>query len=247
MINIFDKKYKLSRERILAINNLLDKNNIIRSKDFSMIKNYWPKKKLSFIDYKFDFDLIKKNLGADNNNNKYKLDLYKDGFDFKLNLDQEKYFADSPKKIKSLCSRLIKKIKDPKANFVLDNIKINHELNKKNYIYRQKYNGVIILDNFICFVFKNNFLREIKYKYKKPNNFFGDSYEIRAPDLILYDFIKNDSALKNNARLINKFDLVYKIKEHKCDNKNNKYNFIFATPVYRVIYNNNLKINLDAY
>lgn len=235
MINLFDSKYRLSHQRIYTINKLLERNNI---KSCSITRSYSPKKYLSLVDYELSPGLLKKFLFDDDMNTKYKLFLYKNGFICKLAPKQKKYFADSHQQSKELCYSAVKKIMDPTSNFILDHVKINNNPNKKKYIYRQQYHDFVILDNFISFTFENNFLCEIKCEYRKPNNFFGMPCEVQAPDLVLYDFIKNENVIRNNARIINKFDIAY--RSRKSDSA-------YAVPVYRFIYNNNLQIDFEAY
>lgn len=220
MLNVSDRKYKLSDEQISAIINLLDKNNI---KCENVIKKFKPKRQLKFFDTKIDTEKIKKIFAAD----KEKILIFSDyGFNLKFLTPSQKYVDEND------CKKILKKVKDSATNFKRDYTV------KNKIVYRQKFLGFIVFDNFMSFTFENGFLKEISYSFRQPENFFGSAFEIYPPDMILYEFMKNDDALKNDAYYINKFDFVYKF----VDSQKN-----VASPSYSISYNDNYKIFFDAF
>lgn len=220
MLNVSDKKYKLSDEQISAIINLLDKNNI---KCENVIKKFTPKRQLKFLDTKIDTEKIKKIFAAD----KEKILIFSDyGFNLKFLTPSQKYIDEND------CKKILKKVKDYATTFKRDYTV------KDKIVYRQKFLGFIVFDNFMSFTFENGFLKEISYSFRQPENFFGSAFEIYPPDMILYEFMKNDDALKNDAYYINKFDFVYKF----VDSQKN-----VASPSYSISYNDNYKIFFDAF
>lgn len=220
MLNVSDRKYKLSDEQISAIINLLDKNNI---KCENVIKKFKPKRQLKFLDTKIDTEKIEKIFAAD----KEKILIFSDyGFNLKFITPSQKYVDEND------CKKILKKVKDSATTFKRDYTV------KDKIVYRQKFLGFIVFDNFMSFTFENGFLKEISYSFRQPENFFGSAFEIYPPDMILYEFMKNDDALKNDVRYINKFDLVYKF----VDSQKN-----VASPSYSISYNDNYKIFFDAF
>lgn len=220
MLNASDRKYKLNDEQISAIINLLDKNNI---KCENVIKKFTPKRQLKFLDTKIDTEKIEKIFAAD----KEKILIFSDyGFNLKFLTPSQKYIDEND------CKKILKKVKDSATTFKRDYTV------KNKIVYRQKFCGFIVFDNFMSFTFENGFLKEISYSFRQPENFFGSAFEIYSPDMILYEFMKNDDALKNDVRYINKFDFVYKFVDLQ---KN------IASPSYSISYNDNYKIFFDAF
>ena len=228
-INIFGDKYELDFESKKAVVDLLEKNNLAFD---GKLKKFSPKRDISVEDYKFNFDDLKKlflNFGAKN----IRLDVFdKNGFDCSFKLKKKL----GMKEIKKTCDAIIGQINFlAEANFVLDDVKNNF------LIYRDRYNGFFLMDNFIGINVYSNYEIEIECRYKKINGFFGDRFEIYSPDLVLYEFIKCEDVIKKEPKVINKFELVYKIKDDF------KKKFLVAEPIYLIVYNNNYEKYLDAY
>ncbi len=227
-INIFGDKYKLDIDNKIAILDLLEKNNLKFDAD---LKKFSPKRNMSVVDYKFDFDSLKKIfLNFDVKN--IRLNVFdKNGFDCDFELKKKLGI----KEIKKICDDIVAQINFlSEANFVLDKW-------ENNFVYYDRCDGFFLMDNFIDINFYDN--REIKMKcrYKKINGFVGDKFEICSPDLVLYEFIKCDDVIKKEPKVINKFELVYKIKDDF------KKNFLAAEPMYLIIYNSSYEKYLDAY
>ena len=238
MINISGDKYKLDNTSVNAIQNLLLKNNIKCEK---MMVKFYPKKQLILSNSEVDKDKLAKiffkgeNFSYENNcifNEQKRLKLLNNGFECEF-FKTKQY--DNDKKIKEICNLIVKKIKDPDTNFVLDKEKLDEIVE-----YRQKFHSMIIIDNFVRFEILDGCIKKIVYEYSPVANFFGTSYEIKSPDVILFEFMKNDDVVKKNGVKINKFDLTYKIMEENLG-------YLFAIPCYRFIYDNNFEILFDAY
>ncbi len=228
-INIFGDKYKLDIDNKIAILDLLEKNNLKFDAD---LKKFSPKKNMSVVDYKFDFDSLKKIfLNFDVKN--IRLDVFdKNGFDCDFELKKKLGI----KEIKKICDDIVAQINFlSEANFVLDKWENNF------FVYYDRYDGFFLMDNFISINVSGNYGIKIKCRYKKINGFVGDKFEICSPDLVLYEFIKCDDVIKKEPKVINKFELVYKIKNDF------KKNFLVAEPMYLIIYNNSSEKYLDAY
>lgn len=242
MINVSTNKYKLNSEQKTAILNLLDKNNIQCDK---IIEVFNPKKQISLLCTECDLDKIAKiffenekftrNQNFIEGENKILL-LTSNGFEYKNLLPSQKFCNQN--EILSQCDFLIRKIKHPAANFILDTIKKNKD--KLVIEYRQKYCDYVIFDNFIRFTSQNNSINEISYEYRQIGDFFWQSFEILPPDIILYDFIKNDAVIQNETNVINKFELMYKINDANL-------NIFIASPFYRIIYNNDCEMIFNAF
>ena len=227
-INIFGDKYKLDIDNKIAILDLLEKNNLKFDAD---LKKFSPKKNMSVVDYKFDFDSLKKIfLNFDVKN--IRLNVFdKNGFDcnceFKKKLEL--------KEIKKICDDIVAQINFlSEANFILDK-------RENNFVYYDRYDGFFLMDNFISINVSGNYEIKIKCRYKKINGSVGDKFEICSPDLVLYKFIKCDDVIKKEPEVINKFELVYRIKDDF------KKNFLIAEPMYLIIYNSSCEKYLDAY
>lgn len=227
-INIFGDKYKLDIDNKIAILDLLEKNNLKFDAD---LKKFSPKKNMSVVDYKLDFDSLKEIfLNFDVKN--IRLNVFdKNGFDcdfeFKKKLEL--------KEIKKICDDIVAQINFlAEANFILDK-------RENNFVYYDRYDGFFLMDNFISINVSGNYEIKIKCRYKKINGFVGDKFEICSPDLVLYEFIKCDDVIKKEPEVINKFELVYKIKDDF------KKNFLIAEPMYLIIYNSSCEKYLDAY
>lgn len=226
-INVSGNIYKLDCKDKQAILNLLEENNIKFNSD---IRNFLPKRDISLMDYKFNLDDLKKiflSCGFE----KINLNVYdSDGFECEFCLENKLDI----KEIKKVCNVIVAKINSlVGANFII--------CGENNFYldYCDEYKTYILSDNFLKFYIKNNGLLKLKCNYKKILGFTGNKYEIYSPDLVLYDSIKSDDVIKNDLKVINKFDLVYKIKKFG-DSK-------FAEPVYRVIYNSKFEKCIDAY
>ena len=139
------------------------------------------------------------------------------------------------KEIKKICDDIVAQINFlAEANFILDK-------RENNFVYYDRYDGFFLMDNFISINVSGNYEIKIKCRYKKINGFVGDKFEICSPDLVLYEFIKCDDVIKKEPEVINKFELVYKIKDDF------KKNFLIAEPMYLIIYNSSCEKYLDAY
>lgn len=228
-INIFGNKYELDFESKKAILDLLEKNNLEFGGE---LKKLSPKRNMNVNDYKFDFDDLKKILLNFDVKN-IKLNVFdNNGFDCSFKLKKKLEL----KEIKKTCNEIVAQINFlADANFVLDNIKNNF------LVYYDRYDGFFLMDNFIDIKVDDNYEIKIKCRYKKINGFVGDKFEICSPDLVLYEFIKCEDVIKKEPKVINKFELVYKLKDDF------KKNFLIAEPVYLIIYNNNYEKYLDAY
>ena len=237
MINVSKEKYKLDDEK--SILELLDKNNIKCDK---IMTNFRPKKQLVMSEIKIDREkLIKiffdsERFSYENNcvkNENRVIKFLNNGFECEIFVPKK---HNNEKEIIADCNSIVKKIKEPNTNFVLDLKKNDDEIIE----YRQKYHSMIILNNFVRFEILDGCIKKIIYEYKNIGDFFGPYYEIVSPDRILFAFMKNDDVLKKNQVTINKFDLVYKITDLNLD-------FIIANPCYRLIYNKDFEIIFDAY
>lgn len=227
-INIFGDKYKLAVDNKIAILDLLEKNNLKFDADF---KKFSPKKNMSVVDYKFDFDSFKKIfLNFDIKN--MRLNVFdKNGFDCEFELKKKLEI----KEVKKICDDIVAQINFlAETNFVLDKW-------ENNFVYYDRYDGFFLMDNFISINVSGNYGIKIKCRYKKINGFVGEKFEICSPDLVLYEFIKCEDVIKKEPKVINKFELVYKIKDDF------KKNFLVAEPMYLIVYNNNYEKYLDAY
>lgn len=232
MINVSAHRYKLDNDSRKTILNLLEQNNIKCNK---IIESFKPKQKLVLS--KFDFDKNKiakiffgKNFTFDKNIVKTPgkvLEFTDNGFELDIS---EKYYEK--------LDLLVKKIKEPQANFILDT-KINND-STQTFIYRQKYHSFMIENNFIKFELERGYIKKITYEYKQVENFFGPSYEIVSPDIILFKFIKSDEVVKKNEVVIDKFDFIYRTTSEN-------FGLSFSVPCYRLIYNNDSEIVFDAY
>lgn len=227
-INIFGDKYKLDIDNKIAILDLLEKNNLKFDAD---LKKFSPKKNMSVVDYKFDFDSLKKIfLNFDVKN--IRLNVFdKNGFDCNFEFKKKLEL----KEIKKICDDIVAQINFlAEANFILDK-------RENNFVYYDRYDGFFLMDNFISIDVSGNYEIKIKCRYKKINGFVGDKFEICSPDLVLYEFIKCDDVIKKEPKVINKFELVYRIKDDF------KKNFLIAEPMYLIIYNSSCEKYLDAY
>ena len=227
-INIFGDKYKLDIDNKIAILDLLEKNNLKFDAD---LKKFSPKKNMSVVDYKFDFDSLKKIfLNFDVKN--IRLNVFdKNGFDCDFELKKKLEL----KEIKKICDDIVAQINFlAEANFILDK-------RENNFVYYDRYDGFFLMDNFISINVSGNYEIKIKCRYKKINGFVGDKFEICSPDLVLYEFIKCEDVIKKEPKVINKFELVYKLKDDF------QKNFLIAEPVYLIIYNSSCEKYLDAY
>lgn len=227
-INIFGDKYKLDIDNKIAILDLLEKNNLKFDAD---LKKFSPKKNMSVVDYKFDFDSLKKIfLNFDVKN--IRLNVFdKNGFDCNFEFKKKLEL----KEIKKICDDIVAQINFlAEANFILDK-------RENNFVYYDRYDGFFLMDNFISINVSGNYEIKIKCRYKKINGFVGDKFEICSPNLVLYKFIKCDDVIKKEPKVINKFELVYKIKDDF------KKNFLIAEPMYLIIYNSSCEKYLDAY
>ena len=228
-INIFGDKYKLDIDNKIAILDLLEKNDLKFDAD---LKKFSPKKNMSVVDYKFDFDSLKKiflNFDVIN----MKLNVFdKNGFDCEFEFKKKLGI----KEVKKICDDIVAQINFlAETNFVLNKWKNNF------FVYYDRYDGFFLMDNFISINVSGNYGIKIKCRYKKINGFVGEKFEICSPDLVLYKFIKCDDVIKKEPKVINKFELVYKIKDDF------KKNFLIAEPMYLIVYNNNYEKYLDAY
>ena len=227
-INIFGDKYKLDIDNKIAILDLLEKNNLKFDAD---LKKFSPKKNMSVVDYKFDFDSLKKIfLNFDVKN--IRLNVFdKNGFDCNFEFKKKLEL----KEIKKICDDIVAQINFlAEANFILDK-------RENNFVYYDRYDGFFLMDNFISIDVSGNYEIKIKCRYKKIKGFVGDKFEICSPDLVLYEFIKCDDVIKKEPKVINKFELVYRIKDDF------KKNFLIAEPMYLIIYNSSCEKYLDAY
>ena len=191
-INIFGDKYKLDIDNKIAILDLLEKNNLKFDAD---LKKFSPKKNMSVVDYKFDFDSLKKIfLNFDVKN--IRLNVFdKNGFDCDFELKKKLEL----KEIKKICDDIVAQINFlSEANFILDK-------RENNFVYYDRYDGFFLMDNFISINVSGNYEIKIKCRYKKINGFVGDKFEICSPDLVLYEFIKCDDVIKKEPKVINEF------------------------------------------
>lgn len=226
-INVSGNIYKLDCKDKEAILNLLEENNI---KFNSNIRNVLPKRDINLMGYEFNLNDLKK-IFLDCGLKKINLNIYdSNSFECEFYLENKLDI----KQIKKICNMIVAKISSlVGANFVICD-------ESSFYLdYRDEYKTYILFDNFLRFYIKNNGLIRLKCNYKKVLGFAGNKCEIYSPDLVLYDFIKSDDVIKNDLKVINKFDLGYKIK---------KFGDIkIAEPFYHVVYNYKFEKYINAY
>ncbi len=240
MIKISDDRYKLDKASLDSINNLLEKNNISVGK---IMPKFYPKRQLVLSDTPPDKDKLTKiffkgeKFSSDNDNcisnEKKRLEFVKNGFQCEFFLPQK---FDSRKKLNDECKEIVKKVKEPQENFVLDTQKYGGKIIE----YRQKFHSMIILDNFVRFEIENSAIKKIECQYRQPTNFLGPKYEIVSPDVILFEYMNTDEIVKKNGTKINKFDLTYKTMR-----ENSGYQV--ALPCYRFVFDDDFEMLFNAY
>lgn len=244
LIHIDNRRFVLASDNQAAIVQVLADNGVYLSDNFSFVRHS-PLRRMNLAENNLSNRALvslfmRNNTGLYVENTPY-------GDIFSTNVERVSFYNGSVKyeniyldisflnetEMRSFSNSIIRGLGDSGRYFSFDNIKTHDDTTILSY--RQIYRNNIIYSNYIIFTFVNNNLQTIHFNLNPVTGFFGENRSLRSSDEILLTFMRKLDREPGQTITIDSMDIVYRATD------------LIASPYYRIIFNCNQTMLINAY